>query len=127
MQPNTEKGRRTRFALMPISWGVALATLYFIIVILAKINGSSIRSLLQTDTLWPLAVFLPGFFFGKVLGLIAANLIAYLTPPIRRIFEDEVAETGRHSFSLAMSGLIKALIILGLVTVIGAFVFLRFK
>jgi hypothetical protein len=127
MQPNTEKGRKTRLALMPISWGVALGTLYLIVVMLSKINGSSIKSLLQTDTLWPLVLLLPGFFFGKVLGLITANLIAYSIPPIRRIFEDEASGTGRNNFSLAMVGLLKALIISGFTTVIAAFAFLRFK
>jgi hypothetical protein len=127
MQPNTEMGRKIRFALIPISWGVALAILYFLALILSKISGSSIKSLLQTDTLWPLAVFLPGFFFGKVLGLITANLISYSIPPIRRIFENEVSKTGRHNFSLAMAGLLKALIVLGVITAIGAFTFLRFK
>lgn len=127
MQPYTNKGRRTRLLLMPISWIFAFVTLYFILVILSKIDGAPIKGLLQTDTLWPLAVFFPGFFFGKILGLMFVNILAYLTPPIRQIFESEVDETGRHSLSKAMSDLGKALILSGMVTVMGAFIFLKFK
>lgn len=112
---------------MPISWIVAFVTLYFILVILSIIDGSSIKGLLKTDTLWPLAVFLPGFFFGKILGLMIVNIFAYLTPPIRQIFESEIDETGRHSLSKAMNDLGKALILSGMVTVLGAFIFLQFK
>ncbi len=125
MQPHNVKGRNTRLALMPISWIVAFATLYCILVILSKINGSSIRALLQTETLWPLAVFLPGFFFGKVLGLIVINCLAFITPPLRRIFEEEVSKTGRHSFSKAMLDLSKAAILLGIITIIGSVIFLH--
>ncbi|MBF0235809.1 MAG: hypothetical protein HQK65_22660 [Desulfamplus sp.] len=127
MQPSNKKGRKTRLALMPISWTIAFATVYCFMVILSKINGSSIKTLLQTETLWPLAVFLPGLMFGKVLGLISINLLAYATPPLRRIFEAEVSETGRYGFSKAMGGLIKTLVLFGIITLIGALVFLKFK
>lgn len=127
MQPYNKKGKKTRLALMPISWAVAFVTVYCLMVILSKINSSSIKDLIQTETLWPLAVFLPGLMFGKVLGLISINLLAHATPPLRRIFEAEVSETGRHDFAKAMGGLIKILALLGIITIIGAFAFLQFK
>lgn len=110
---------------MPISWAVAFATIYLLMVILANSNGSSIKGLFQTNSLWPLAVFFPGLLFGKVLGFIAINCLAYVTPPLRRIFEEEVSETGRPDFSKTMWGLAKASIILGIVTLIGSLVFLQ--
>jgi hypothetical protein len=124
MQPYNEKGRKTRLALMPISWVIAFVTLYCLLIILSKIHGSGIKELFRTETLWPLVVFFPGFLFGKVLGLIIINFLAFITPPLHRIFEDEVSKTGRHSFSKAMLSLTKAAILLGIVTVIGAVIFL---
>lgn len=125
MQPYNKKGRNTRLALMPISWVIAFATLYCLFYVLSKINGSSIKELIQTETLWPLVVFLPGFLFGIVVGLIFINCLAFITPPLRRIFQAEVSETGRHSFSKAMSGLFKAAAILGVITIIGTLIFLH--
>jgi hypothetical protein len=72
-----------------------------------------------------LAVFLPGFLFGKVLGLMTINFIAFVAPSLRRIFEEEVSETGRHSFSQAMRGLGMASIILGIITLIASFILLQ--
>ncbi len=112
---------------MPVSWIIAVVTVYCLLLILSKISGSSITALLQTETLWPLAVFLPGLLFGKTLGLVTLNLLAYTIPPLRRIFEAEVAETGRHRFSEAMKGLARALAVLGTITFIGAFLFLRYR
>ena len=127
MQPYNEKGRKTRFALMPLSWVIAFGTVYCLMEILSRIKGSSIKSLLQTDSLWPLTVILPGLLFGKVLGLIIINLIAFLTPSLRRIFEEEVSETGRHGFTKAMRDLSRVLALLGIVTLIGAILFLQFR
>ena len=126
MQPSNAKGRTLRLAMMPLSWAVAFATVYLLFVTLASIEGVSIKGLLRSETLWPLIVFLPGLFFGKTLGLMTTNLIAYVTPPFRRTFEKEVSETGRHSFVQAMTGLAKVLAITGAATLIGAVVFLKF-
>ena len=113
--------------MMPISWAIAIVTIYCLLVILSKIDGSSIRDLLQRDTLLPLIIILPGLLFGKTIGLITMNLIAYVTPPLRQIFEAEVAETGRRDFSKAMSDLSRISLLLALITFIGAIIFLQFK
>lgn len=125
MQPYNQKGRKTRLALIPISWIVAFAILYLLMAVLAQINGSSIKALLQKDSYWILAVFIPGLLFGKVLGLITINFLAFVTPPLRRIFEEEVSETGRHGFLQAMKGLGKAALLLGVITLIGTIIFLK--
>jgi hypothetical protein len=125
MQPYTEKGRKTRLALIPLSWIIAFATLYCLLSILSKINDSSIKGLLKTESLWPIVVFIPGFFFGKVLGLIIINCLAFVIPPLRRIFEEEVTQVGRHSFSKAILGLVKMSILLGIITIIGSVIFLH--
>jgi len=107
--------------------GSCLCLVYLLFVLLSKISGTSIRTLLQTNTLWPLAVIFPSFLFGKVMGLITINLLAFATPSLRWTFEEEVSETGRHDFSKAMGDLSKALAIFGVITLIGAFAFLYFK
>ncbi len=125
MQPYNRQGKKIRFAFVPFSFAIAGLTVYFVLILLSKINGTGLRELLQTDSLWPLVVFLPGFFFGKVLGLMMCNCFAYVVPPIRRIFEQEVAKTGRHDFTKAMKDLSKVLAILGALTILGSFVFLK--
>ena len=127
MQTSNARGKRTRFVLMPISWAIAGVTVYHLMVILSKISGSSIKALFQTDLLWSLMVILPGFFFGKVLGLIIVHVIAFIIPPLRHAFEEEVSETGRHSFLKTMWDLIKLLALTGMVTLIGCYLFLQFK
>ena len=112
---------------MPISYFIAFATIYIMLICLAKIENSSIKGLLQTNNLWPLAIILPCFFFGKILGLMAINGIAYLIPPLRNVFEREVAETGRNDFLQAMKGLSIALAISLIITVLGAILFLQYK
>ena len=116
-----------RLALMPLSWAVAALVVYALLLSLAKTSGSSIRALLQADDLWPLAVILPGLILGKVLGLMTINLIAVCTPPLRRIFEDEEVQTGRHGFAKAMAGLARVAVVLAVVTAIGSFLFLRYR
>ena len=127
MQPFTSQGRKLRLALMPISYFIAFATIYIMLICLAKIENSSIKGLLQTDNLWPLAIILPCFTFGKILGLMAINGIAYLIPHLRHAFENEVAETGRNNFFQAMKGLSIALAISLIITVLGAILFLQYK
>jgi hypothetical protein len=94
-------------------------------MVTAAIRGSTIRQLLRTDTLWPLAIVLPALAFGKVLGLISTNLIAYLTP-LRRVFEQECRDTGRRDFATATFGLVRVALVLFVLTVVGAAVFLLF-
>ena len=127
MQPSSAKGRKARLALMPLSWAVAALVVYVLLHSLARASGSSISALFQADDLWPLAVILPGLVFGKVLGLMSINLIAVCTPPLRRIFEDEEVQTGRHGFAKAMSVLARAAVVLAVVTALGSFLFLRYR
>ncbi len=112
-------------ALLPLSWLVAFATAAGILLVVAMIRGVAIRQLLQTDSPWLLALILPSLAFGKVLGLILINLIAYITP-LRRVFEKECRDTGRQDFSKAIFGLMRWALILFLVTVVGAVAFLSF-
>jgi len=127
MQPYNTKGKNIRFALMPLSFAIAGLTIYGILISLSKINGSNIKELLQTDSLMPLVVFLPGFFFGKVLGLMVCNCVAFVISPLRRAFEEEVTWTGRHDFTKTMKDLSKLLAIMGALTLIGSFIFLKFQ
>ena len=125
MQPSSAFGRKVRVALLPLVFLVGFATAASVLMIVGMIRGATIRQLLQTDSLWPLAMVLPAFCFGHALGLIAMNLIAYFTP-LRRIFEQECRETGRHGFATATFGLAWVALGLLLVTVVGAVVFLSF-
>ncbi len=126
-QPSTSIGRKLRFAMMPISWIISILVVYGVFLILAAISSTTISGLLHTSSLWPLAVFLPAFFFGKVLGLIILNLVAHSIPAAKRVFESEVAETGRHSYSKAMKDLSKIAFITGAATLLGAGLFLFFR
>ena len=125
MQSSSSSGRKARLALMPLSPLVGGATAVGVVKIIAAIRGSTMRQLLHTDTLWPLAVIFPALAFGMVLGLISMNLVAYLTP-LRRVFEQECRETGRHDFATATFGLARIALVLFLLTVVGALVFLSF-
>ena len=127
MQPSGARGRKTRLALMPLSWAIAALVVYALLLSLAKASGSTISALLHADDLWPLAVILPGLIFGKVLGLMVINLIAVCTPPLRRVFEDEEVQTGRHGFGKAMAGLARAAVILAAITALGSFLFLHYR
>ncbi len=127
MQPSNARGRKTRFALTPISWVIAAVTVYILLVGLAKLSGSNLGTLLHTDSLWPLSVIVPGLILGKVLGLMAVNLIAFCTPPLRRVFEEEEVQTGRHGFGKAMSNLAKVAVLFALITALGAAIFLRYR
>jgi hypothetical protein len=88
-----------------------------------RLRGVTVRQLLQTDTLWPLVIIFPALGFGKVLGLLSVNLIAYCTPP-RRVFEQECGKTGRRRFASATLALTRVAVGLLLLTVLGAVVFL---
>jgi hypothetical protein len=125
MQPSSSTGRKARLALLPFSWLVALAVVAGVLQIVARIRGGSITQLLRTDTLWPLAIILPALLFGKVVGLISMNLIAYFSP-LRRVFERECEGTSRHSFAAATAGLARFALGLFLLTVAGAVVFVLF-
>lgn len=127
MQPSNTSGRRLRFAMMPISWIIAFLVLYEVFAIIASLSSTTIRGLLQADSLCLLAVFLPAFFFGKVLGLMTLNLVAFSIPAARRIFDTEVSETGRHSFRKAMLDLSRIATVAGVVTILTAIFYLWIK
>jgi len=116
MQPSNTTGRTLRFAMMPISWIIAFLVVYAVFALVASLSSTTIRGLFQTDSFWPLALFLPAFFFGKILGLMTLNVVAFSIPAARRVFDAEVSETGRHSFRKAMEGLTRIATVLGLVT-----------
>jgi hypothetical protein len=105
---------------------VTFATVAGVLLIVAAIRGVTVRQLLRTDTLWPLAIILPALGFGKVLGLISVNLIAYCTP-LWRLFEQECHQTGRSGFASATRALTRVAVVLLLLTVLGAAVFLSFN
>lgn len=85
------------------------------------------KVLFQTDLLRSLLVILPGLFFGKVLGLIFTHLITLMIPPLHRTFKAEVSEAGRYKFAQAVRDLIRLLVLTGIVTFIGSFLFLQFR
>lgn len=126
MQPSTSSGRKARLALLPFSWGIAFATVAGVFKIVACVRGSSITQLLKADTLWPLVFILPALFFGKVLGLIAMNLIAYWTP-LRQVFERECRDTRRHGIVTATTGLARVAFVFSVLTLAGMVVFLLFS
>ena len=121
MQPSSPSGRKARLALLPFSWLVAFAIVAGVLKIAASIRGSTIMQLLRADSLWPLAIILPAFLFGKVLGLIAMNLIGYFTP-LRHVFERECLDSERHSFATATAGLVRVVLVLFVLAVVGAVV-----
>lgn len=123
MQPSNSAGRKLRFLLLPISWIVAFVVVYGIFALIAAVSSTTVRGLLQTASFWPLVVFLPAFFFGKILGLMTLNLVAFSIPAARRIFDSEVAETGRHMFSKAMKDLARFALVTGLITALAAILF----
>lgn len=127
MQPSNASGRKLRFALMPLSWLVMFVVVYGVLLIAAKASSSDIRALVRDDTLWPLAMIFPALVFGKILGMMATNVLAYSIAPLRRIFESEVSATGRHGFVKAMRGLSLAAILMALLTVLGTILFLANK
>jgi hypothetical protein len=125
MQPFTPSGKRARLVLLPLSWLVAFATAAAVLVIVAMIRDSTIRQLLQTNTLWPLAIILPALALGKILGLILMNVVAYFTP-LRRVFEQECRDSGRHDFTTATLGLARVALALLVLTTAGATAFVLF-
>jgi hypothetical protein len=127
MQPSNSLGRKMRLAMMPISWAVAILVVYAVFAMMAAFISATIGELLYATSLWPLVVFLPAVLFGKILGLMALNLVAYSIPAVRRIFDWEVAQTGRHPFSRAMKDLSKIALVAGGATVIGACLFLSYR
>jgi hypothetical protein len=108
------------------SWLVAFGTAAGILMIVATIRGASIKQIIQTDSLWPLAIILPALIFGKVLGLISINLVVYFTP-LGRVFEQECRDTGRQDFRTATFFLVRTAFVLLVVTIVGAALFLSFS
>jgi len=126
MQPSSSSGRKVRLALLPFSWLIAFATVAGVLKIVASIRASTVTELLKTETLWPLAIVLPALMFGKALGLIGMNLLAYFTP-LRAVFERECKDTGRHDFATATTGLFRVALVLSMLTVAGVTIFLLFS
>lgn len=124
MQPSNTRGRTLRFAMLPISWLIAVLVVYYVFFLVSLITSTTIRELFQTTSYWPLVLFIPALFFGKALGLMTLNLVAYAIPPIRRIFNSEVKETGRHSFKKAMRDLSWITLATGGVTVLCAILYI---
>jgi hypothetical protein len=106
MEPRNTKGNTLRFAMLPISWVVAFCVAFVIVLAAAGLTGASVREFMRTKTLWPLIVIIPAFCFGKTLGLVCTNLIAFAFPPFRRVFDQECRETGRKGFAIATAGLL---------------------
>ena len=123
MRPSSTSGRRVRLALLPLVWLIALGTVVGVLEIVAAIRGATFREAFGSRSLLPLLVALPSVPLGFVLGFIGVNALAYFTP-LRRVFERERAETGRHSFAAAMSGLAKFALVLLLLTLVGSVAFL---
>src|SRR4051812_1040494 len=126
MQPSSQTGRRLRLMLLPFAWLFAFAVVVLTLKIVALIRGGSILQLLRTDTLWPLAIMLPSFLFGHIVGLIAMNALVFITP-LRRAFDRECADTGRHGFASATKGLSWWGFMLLSLTVAGCGVFILFS
>lgn len=124
MQPSTASGRKWRFTLMPISWIVALFVIFVVFWLTAVASSTDMRIMLHSGAMQPLVVALPALFFGKVLGLMVMNLVAYCIPTIRRTFELECSEIGRHSFTKSMSDLSKIAFVAGILTLLGSTVFI---
>ena len=96
-----------------------------ILKLLSHISEKEVQTMLARDDPWPLVVFLPGVMLGLVLGLMAASLLAWSIPPLRRAFDNESRETGRPGFRRAMSSLAKTALVLGGLAVTGCALFLR--
>jgi len=126
IQPFTISGRNLRMCLLPVSGVIAIFTNLLLIWLAAEIRHSTISNLLKTDSLWPLAIFFPGLIFGMALGFIAANLMCYFIPPLRRVFERECTAVGRRSFSKSMNQLSICAAIAGALAFLGMIVFLSF-
>ena len=127
MQPSSPNGRKMRFALMPLAWGISFAVAYLALRILAAITFQDVRSLLATDSLLILIYMLPAWYFGYIVGLMSINLVALSMPPIRNIFDKESSETGRHGFYQAIRGLSAFAIGSAAVTFVGAAVYIVFQ
>ena len=125
VQHSFPSGKKARLALLPFTWLIAFATVVGVLKVVASIRGVTIPLLLRTNTLWPLALILPAFIFGMVVGLIGMNLVAYATP-LRRLFERECEETGRHDFADAMAALSRVALVLFVVVIIGSALFLKY-
>ena len=111
---------------MPIAVLVTFVTVVATLRFVASARSTSVSQLLRTDSHWMLAVFLPSMFLGFTLGLIALNLVAFATPPLRRALDRECQQTRRHSFATAtrtLGGLAIALLVL---TLVGTAMFLHF-
>jgi hypothetical protein len=125
MEPRTKKGNTLRFAMLPVSWAVAFGVAFAIVLATASLTGASVQEFMRTRTLWPLVVIIPALCFGKTLGLVCTNVITFVIPPFRRVFDEECRETGRKGFAVATVGLLKVTAICGAITLLGVVVYVR--
>lgn len=124
MHPSSRSGRRLRLALIPVSWSVAFAVVFLILEAVARIRSATIREIVPTGTMRPLLVIIPSLFFGKALGLMISNALAYVIPQMRRVFEQECRETGRPGYAAANKALSKVAAACLLLTLLGLWIFL---
>ena len=126
MEPRNTKGNMLRFAMLPISWVIAVGMAFVIVLAAASLTGISVRDFMRTRTLWPLVVIIPALCFGKAFGLVCANLVAFAAPPLRRVFDQECRETERKGFAVATARLIKVTAVCGVVALIAVVVYVSF-
>ena len=127
MQPASTKGNKLRLALKPLSLGVAAIVMWIHSMILSTTTGDTIFDILRSGSLLSLIVLLPSLLLGIVLGFIAINLLAFITPSLRQVFELESTETGRQGFSEATRGLTQIALMMILITLAGSILYVRYK
>ncbi len=123
MQPSSKSGRHARIALLPFVFLIAFGTVVGVLEILAALRGISFRRAFGSDSLLPLLAALPALMLGFVVGFMAVNALAYLTP-LRSVFERECRETGRHGFAAAMKWLGKIGAVFLFLTFAGSMLFI---
>ena len=121
--PSNRAGKRLRAYLKPIAYLIAFMFVLLILYLISVYYNTSVLNLLSSHELSLLIVVLPGFILGKSLGLIAINLISYVTPVTRNIFEKESNETDRHNFLEATLGLVKFALFLFVIELICVYIF----
>lgn len=126
VQPSSSSGRNLRFALLPLSWLVALLVVWLILALTAALQGTTIRPMLHHANHWIIALFFPAILFGNTLGLIAINLLSYVTPPLRRVFDRECKDTGRHGFVRSILDLTRFALVYLAATIVGGVIYFIF-
>ena len=118
MQPSSKYGRKARLLLLPFSWVIALSIVFFVLWLLAYFKGYTVGEFLKIEKgYWLFAIFFSTFFFGKTIGFICTNLLAYISP-LKKVFEQESKKTGHQNFRHAMVGLVRLAIIMLFILII---------